>query len=670
MRRGAVLLVVLAASLAGLDAQNERQTFRSGVDVIQLDVSVLDKARRPVVGLKAEDFTVLENGKPQQIVSVEEADAAERDPLPSAWMRYVGRDVVANDLADDLGDGRLSAILLDDRNLPSDDIPIALATRSVAHYLIDQLGPSDRMAVVYAQNAAFSQDFTGDHARLGYAVDRFDSGTPPLIETLPRAAGINGDWRARPGFARPPCLRSQPTVPTIDTIVSRLATVPGRRKTLFFISVGVPVSFGSMDSCQNDLAREMKAVYEKAKRGNVNIHAIDPTGYRGFERYMRERAPVWGRMGSMARDWAMPANPQVQFDFLRVTADSTGGRVLVDVDPIEPELDRIFEEDRSYYLIGYVTPNANPDGKFHQVDVKTRRRGLTVRTRSGYWAASKDAILGGREDAAPTSQALALSGLTNAEGLPLRLNILPLATAVDTAGAGDRAMSDVAVLLSVRLPPLRADTEETLSLVRNLYASEGEPGPPVQDTVTVPLSASSGGEVRYDHVMRVRMRPGLGQIRINATSSTLGKSGTVIGSIDVPDFSRREVEMSPIALGLLTGEDQRGPAVLADLLPFAPTANREFAGGDHLAAFVRVFQTDTEGVDPVTMDVRIYDASDATRFTATTNLSATAFRPSTGAGYQVALPLSSLTRGPYLLSLSARRPDGKSVRRDLVFRVR
>jgi VWFA-related protein len=622
--------------------------------------------------LTAEDFTVLENGKPQKIVSVEESDAAERDPLPSAWMRYVPRDVVANDLADDLGDGRLAAILLDDRNLPAEDTSIAMSTRFVAHYLIDQLGPSDRMAIVYAQNSGFTQDFTGDHARLGYAVDRFGYYGAPVVETLPGFSGPNGEWKVRSGFARPACLRNQPTVPAIDTVVSRLATVPGRRKTLFFLSVGVPINFGSFDPCQNDLAREMRSVYEKAKRGNVNIHAIDPTGYRGYERYLRERAPAWGRTTGMARDWSTPVSAQTQFDFLRLTAESTGGRVLIDADPIEPELDRIFEEDRSYYLIGYVTPNSNPDGKFHKVEVKTRRRGATVRTRSGYWASSKDAILSEREDAAPTSAALSLSGLSSAEGLPLRLNVLPMAKAPaePSPAAPARAADVVAVLLSVRLPPIRADVDETLTVIHNLYDAGGNPGPPIQETVNVPLKASFGEPVRYDHVMRVTMPAGQAQVRVNAASSTLGKSGTVIAMVDVPDFDRSDLQLSAIALGSAPDADTPGGPV-RDLLPITPTANREFAAGETCAAVVRVFQGgDRPVAGPVTMDVRVFDAADATKFASSTVLEPSAFDSAQAAPYQVRLPLAALGRGPYLLSLSARLADGTSTRRDLVFRVR
>jgi VWFA-related protein len=673
MKRGAVLFCLLAGGFVALDAQDNRQTFRSGVDVIQLDVSVLDRARRPVVGLKAEDFTVLENGKSQPIVSVEETDAAERDPLPSAWMRYVPRDVVANDLADDLGDGRLTAIILDDRNLPTNDVAIAMATRMVGHYLIDSLGPSDRMAVVFAQRAGNTQDFTADRARLGYAVDRFGDTGPRAVELMTGGEDFSREWKVRPGFARPACLRSQPTVPTIDTVVSRLATVPGRRKTLFLISVGVPISFGSMDPCQNDLAREMKSVYDKAKRGNVNIHAIDPTGYRGFERYLRERAPAWGRTTGMGRDWAAPINAQKQFDFLKVTAESTGGRVLVDADPIEPELDRIFEEDRSYYLIGYVTSSSSPDGKFHKVEVKTRRRGATVRTRSGYWASSKDAILSERDDAAPTSAALSLSGLSSAEGLPLRLNVLPLARAASRGDGGGRAATssdDAVVLLSVRLPPVRTDVEETLAVVGNVYDANGNPGPPIQQTVTVPLRASFGEAVRYDHILRVEMPTGQGQIRVNATSSTLGKSGTAIATLEVPDFERPEIQLSAIALGHPTEDDTRLAVLVEDVLPLVPTANREFAAGERVDAFVRVFQSGERGAEPVTMDVRLFDAADATRYSATAELKPEAFDSLRGAPYRVPLPLTSLGRGPYLLSLNARLANGTAVRRDVVFRVR
>src|SRR6185369_17615077 len=104
MRRISVMTLVVGV-LAGVSEQAPRAqdapqqpTFRTGVDLIQLDVTVLDQNRRPVQGLTAADFTVLENGKPQRIVAVSAIDAVTSRPEPSPRMRLVQRDVISNDL--------------------------------------------------------------------------------------------------------------------------------------------------------------------------------------------------------------------------------------------------------------------------------------------------------------------------------------------------------------------------------------------------------------------------------------------------------------------------------------------------------------------------------------------------------------------------------------------
>src|SRR6187200_1455518 len=83
--------------------------FRTGIEAVQLDVSVLDSQRRPVRGLTADDFTVLEDGKPRRIVQF---SAIELPPLPPPPL--AGADPVPPDVArNDLPDGRLVVILID-----------------------------------------------------------------------------------------------------------------------------------------------------------------------------------------------------------------------------------------------------------------------------------------------------------------------------------------------------------------------------------------------------------------------------------------------------------------------------------------------------------------------------------------------------------------------------
>ena len=64
--RTSLALVVFSTCLLAQD-QSERPVFKGGVDLVQLDVSVLDGNRMPMRGLTAADFTVLEDGKPRPV---------------------------------------------------------------------------------------------------------------------------------------------------------------------------------------------------------------------------------------------------------------------------------------------------------------------------------------------------------------------------------------------------------------------------------------------------------------------------------------------------------------------------------------------------------------------------------------------------------------------------
>ena len=75
----APLRVLLLAGLHSEHRQNPPsalQTFRTGVDIVQVDVSVLDRDRRPVRGLAAADFTILEDGQERPVVAFSAVDSA------------------------------------------------------------------------------------------------------------------------------------------------------------------------------------------------------------------------------------------------------------------------------------------------------------------------------------------------------------------------------------------------------------------------------------------------------------------------------------------------------------------------------------------------------------------------------------------------------------------
>ncbi len=642
----------------------QQPVFRSGVDVIRLDVSVLDKDRRPVSGLVADNFTVVENGKPQRIVAVTEMAASDQDATPSAWMRMVPPDVAANDLTDMTGDGRFVAIIMDDWNVPFDDHEMILNTRAVGRYLVDALNPSDVAAVIFPQQAGRTQDFTSDRQKLIAAIDKFEPPDVKFIESRPMGPGPGGGdmpQRFAPILMRSDCQRAQPTVPTLDTVVARLAAVPNRRKTVILVSVGLPLTFADTRGCPGELSSIMKDVFRRAQQANVNIHSIDPAGYDGYSRYLQN--PI--RRGGRAAESTMPMQAaeraaKVRREFLEITADHTGARAIVNTNDLSFEIDRLLVEASSYYLLGYQTSNGQPDGKFRRIEVKVNKSGLSVHTRSGFYAPDESGKRDG--ESAPPSSELGLSGLSSAAALALRVQAIPVAPAAEAGKV------DIGVVLGVRTPGTRISGADTLTLIRTVYDEKGNPGPPTQEKLALALPPATTDQLRYEVYQRLALAPGRYELRLNATSASLDRSGTVYADLEVPDFAHRNVALSNIVLGRRRLPDDKD--VLAGLFPIVPTTLRDFAPGDALVAFTRVFQGTSRPPGILKTSAQLISVSDEKVWEQAGEIRVEALDKSGSAPLQFDVPLDKLSRGSYLLSISAERADGAKSRADLVFRIR
>jgi VWFA-related protein len=646
--------------------QQQPPVFTTGVDVIRLDVSVLDKDRRPVRGLTLDDFSVYEDGKLQKIVAVSEIDAILRDPLPSAWMRYVPRDVSMNDLADQAGDGRIVAVIMDDWNVPNDDLNIIMQARAIGRFVIDQLGPSDIAAVVFPQEAGKTVDFTGDRQKLLAAIDKFD---PPEVRWVPptqigpSGGGADMPYRSSGVLMRNQCQRSQPTIPTLDSIAARLAAVPNRRKTMVLVSVGAPVNPGASSGCHGELAEIMRDLYRKAQRANINIYSVDPGGYRGYEDYLQNPIRRAGRPAEHTMDQASARNAsRVRRDFLEITANHTGADAVTNTAAVEPAIERMFEEAAAYYLVGYQTSNGKPDGKYRRVEVKVKRPNVTVRTRSGYYAPAEGSRATTDQRGGPTSLDLGLTGMMMPASLPLRASVVPIGRA--SASSSD---ADVAVLLTVRLPAPRGTIDETITVVRTLYDAEGRAGTPMSEKYPLSLRAATGDELRYDVFQRLTLPPGRYELRLNASSAFLDRSGSVYANFLVPDFTRPAISLSAFVVGTRA---QGREDTLAKLVPVVPTTSRNFEPNETITAFLRVFQGGASSPVPVTMSAKVLDMSDAVVLDVSTTIPESAFDTTRSAPFEIDLPLEKLTHGPYLLSVTATAAGGANVRKDLVFRVR
>ena len=79
MPRAVIVASLIVAAGFTIDAQ--QPTFRAAVDLVHFGVSVVDKQGKPVIGLKAEDFHVTENGKLQSLKYFAAGELEDPPPL-------------------------------------------------------------------------------------------------------------------------------------------------------------------------------------------------------------------------------------------------------------------------------------------------------------------------------------------------------------------------------------------------------------------------------------------------------------------------------------------------------------------------------------------------------------------------------------------------------------
>jgi VWFA-related protein len=348
-------LAIGAAQQPPAPSAETTPSFRSGVSYVELDASVLDRDRNPVRGLSASDFTVLEDGRPQRILSFSEINIP--DSAPAGSVREVAPAVQATDEA---MQRRLVVILLDDGQSPVGR-PEENRTKEVAKMIVDQLRPADLAAVYFTRLHTGAQDFTSDHAKLQAAIDTFVPFRSPIDS---RDVEYN-DYILRNSFDR------------IQTIAKALSALPGRRKALFYFGVGV-----RMPNPNKVLEfAQLTQIFRDAQRANLNIFPIDPSGLTGLDDF--------GATESGLPPSRRPTDASAS-EFYRTVAENTGGLAIVNRNDFKTVVPRVLRENGAYYLLGYESPNVKADGRLRRITVRVNRRGVTVRARSGYYGARAD----------------------------------------------------------------------------------------------------------------------------------------------------------------------------------------------------------------------------------------------------------------------------------------
>jgi VWFA-related protein len=663
--------VTLGVLLAGVMLYAQQPTFRVRVDAIEIDAFVTDERGNPVKGLTADDFQILEDGKPQAIASFSQVDI----PFEPRTESLDARTSVDSDVARNVrSDGRVYLFMLD-------QVSTADALRArvfLKRFLQQHFAANDRGAVVFLghQDPRAAQPFTGNARLLLAAFDRFTGGFPvedgssqivvagdSTSASAAAARHVENMKNAQDAQAR---ITGLDTMVGLESAVKMMAGLHGRRKAVLLLSSGLPDAIfralsydgGSMTPAE----AAAHAAVTAATRGNVTIYPIDPAGL------------TTGMLDGKDEEVADPTTgagidngPTDSRMSLSMLADATGGFTLFNSNSFSKAFDRIVRENSTYYVLGFTSSTEARDGLHHSLRVRVTRPGLQVRAREGYVAPLKNERLPepSHMEALSVPVSNALTNPLSDAAVPIDLFAAPFKNPEDkTAIVAMTAEIDPTALgLTERDGRLRGELEVgflATDVVGKVFRGQHY----IADLSLKPDTFATAREQGLRVLSEIRLPPGRYQLRF-AAGNPSGKAGSVVYDLTVPDFRKEPLMVSGLALTSASSSIAGTVALrnpLGKVLPRPATARRTFEVTDTIAVFGEVYDN-ASSKSPARIDVGVeLVGPDGYSVRSTT---------AHGERFTAMLPLADLKPGSYVVHVEAQAVGGKprSARREIPIQI-
>jgi VWFA-related protein len=379
----ATLCVARGGSL--LQQEPPSPTFHSGTRLVEVEVVVRDK-NGPVKGLTKDDFTVLDQGRPQAI-SIFRAGAG-----TSAGGGPVSNRVVPNNVVSNRVDSRgqplngATVVLLDQLNTGFD---LKAYERLGVTKLLRSLTETDRIALYsLGQDLHIVQDFTDDPQKLIAALAKLDQGLDlqpadiaTVLEGFPDPDGVNtgnplADGMIRNAIEHVSSLqagvnaanRDQITVKALLRIIQHLAGVSGRKNLVWLMEQpAVP-----------------PIVMAMAQQANISLYpvlirGVGDSGALSSAFVTTRRLPAF--LGQDAHCTECSLRHAVED-----LGAATGGAGFTDAMDLTTAVRTAEEDSANAYLLGYYPTEEMLDGRYHAITVKLANKSLAIRYRPGYLA--------------------------------------------------------------------------------------------------------------------------------------------------------------------------------------------------------------------------------------------------------------------------------------------
>ncbi len=378
--RFALGLAFVLAALRADDSQEPR--------LLTVDVVAVDSHGQPVNDLTADDFQVTDANKAEKMVFFRHRDATLWQVPKLAPNEFSNRDGSAITHA--------TVILFDLMNE-------SFSTRGTAADQINKcLENLESADDVYLYLLTVEGRLFGVHGLPGAEEHPEPDAAPwnkkikPLMDRALRDV-----LRTRP-VEVDVAIRVQLTFAALDAMGAQLSRIPGR-KNVVWVTDGVPITLGAARSDTGeavDFTPELRRLSESLTRSGIALYPVrqlmigtpdriggtsggfGATG--GLDESGGAGSPGSGRSQVSAATENVGAGTQ-SLNTLNTLAELTGGRPSMGKDTCAA-LKQARSDNRVGYQIGYYPQESNWDGKFHKLRVTSKRKGVRIQAKAGYFA--------------------------------------------------------------------------------------------------------------------------------------------------------------------------------------------------------------------------------------------------------------------------------------------
>jgi VWFA-related protein len=590
--KAVALLLMLVLLGPAASQQQTDYVFHAESDLVLVNVTVRDKSGNFVPGLKPENFSILEDNKPQKIVSFDvenvdtapQSDVAQAKPLPESASGPASPPASVANKTDQFKDRRLIVLFFDLSAMEPDEIDRAVT--SAEHYVDSQMAPADLVSIVsLGSSLLVNQDFTTDRALLKKQLDAFSSGSGQGFEE-----GTTGTTEGTPDTGQPftaddteyNIFNTDRRLEALRSVAEKLSHVQQKKSLIYFSS--------GMDRTGIENQSELRAAVNAAVRSNLAIYTMDMRGLQalvaGGEAQNASLRGVSAYSGQATLN-ALNSNFTTQETLVTLASD-TGGRAFLDSNDFSKIFKGVQQDTSTYYLLGYHSTNLARDGRYRHIVVKTSVPGVKIDYRRGYYAPAD--YKHSTQDDKERQLEEELASELPATDFPLYLGVAYFRL------EGNKFFVPISLVVpGSQVPFVRSSDRDkaTLDVIGMVLDNEHHPLNRIRDTVKLAVSTSTDVQkknVQYDTGMS--LLSGKYHLKFVVRENQTGRMGSFETDIEVPDLKSLPLKMSSVVLANQI-ETVKKSANLNPLVhdgsEIIPNITHVFSATQHLLLYYEVY---------------------------------------------------------------------------------